>query len=89
MIIAPPYIKGVTERVSKQRKQYNVTTCRNITNKLKNYVCKLKYQVKQGVKKNLVYKLNCQNCEVLCSREEQQNKGEKRTEKREEKSLIC
>ena len=75
MIIAPPYVKEVTEKVAILLKPCNVKMYNRIPNKLKNYVCKLKDQRKQNAKKNVVYTVKIAKLYIVERAEEQRNRG--------------
>jgi len=94
IIIAPPYIKGVTERVAKIMKPYNIKVFSKISNKLRSKICKLKDIKKTHDKKNVVYKIKCEECKAVyvgeTGRTTKQRMAEHRAavEKRDKRSHI-
>ena len=94
IIVAPPYIRGVTERVTKILKPYDVKVFSKISNKLRYKVCKLKDLRKPQDKKNDVYKIKCNDCDAVYIGEtgrtakQRMEVHQTAVEKREERSHI-
>ena len=62
--ICVPYIKGVTERTSKILKNYNINLYSKNANTLKNSLCNLKDKRNADLKRNVVYQVNCNDCDA-------------------------
>ena len=60
--ITTPYIKGVTERISKILKPHNVKILNKTSNNIKNKLCNLKDRRTAENKKNVIYQLKCNDC---------------------------
>ena len=59
-----PYISGISERISRIFKKYDVNIAHLPTRKLKNELCHLKDKRKVGEKAGVVYKLDCKDCDA-------------------------
>ena len=62
--ISIPYVSGVSERISRIFKKYDLNVAHQPTKKLKNELCHLKDKRKVGEKAGVVYKLDCKNCDA-------------------------
>ena len=60
--IIAPYIKGTTERVTRLLKNYNVKLFNKNQNSLRSKLCKMKDKKSNFDKKDVIYKVNCQDC---------------------------
>ena len=78
--IATPYVSGTNERIQRILSKYNIFLGNKSSNTIKNLLVKPKDKVKTNDKCNIVYKLNCNNCNVeyigetgrnLCTRMEE------------------
>ena len=73
--IIVPYIKGVSERVGKLLKKYDTSLVFRASNTLRNKLCSLKDKVPDTEKKNIIYKLNCNDCSSVYIGESSRNAG--------------
>ena len=64
--ISIPYVKGVSERLSRTFKRYKIGTIHKPTTTIKNALCsKLKDQVHPMDKSNSIYKFECNKCDKI------------------------
>ena len=61
--IPAPYIKGVTEIVNRNLKNHNLVLASKPSNSLKSELVKLKDKTDNENKSNVIYKINCQDCD--------------------------
>ena len=59
-----PYVSGISERISRIFKKYDLNVAHQPTKKLKNQLCHLKDKRKVGEKAGVVYKLDCKSCDA-------------------------
>ena len=59
-----PYISGISERISRIFKKYDVNIAHQPTRKLRNELCHLKDKRNVGEKAGVVYKLDCKDCDA-------------------------
>ena len=61
--VSIPYTKGLSERISRTMKKYNITTIHKPTATIKNILCaSLKDKVHKLDKANTIYRFDCQKC---------------------------
>ena len=63
--IAVPYIRGTSERIQRALKQHDVIVAHKTTNTLRSNICQLKDRLDHQDKNNAVYKIPCQDCNVV------------------------
>ena len=62
MYISTPYIPGTSERVSKISRKFNIVLSNKPSNTLFSQFIKLKDPIPLNSKPNVVYQLNCNEC---------------------------
>lgn len=62
-IISFPYVKGLTETISKSLKKYNIKVVSSTGNSLKGLYNNLKTPIEKEKNTHVVYKVNCNDCE--------------------------
>ena len=60
--MSAPYIKGISEKVSRLLQPHNIKLASKSENTLRKKLCNLKDKLPTGNVKNSVYKINCSEC---------------------------
>ena len=63
--IAVPYTRGTSKRMQRALKQHNVIVAHKATNTLRPNFCQLKYRLDHQDKNNAVYRIPCQDSNVV------------------------
>ena len=60
--VSAPYIRGTSEKIARVLRQFNVQLCSKATRTIKSQVCKIKDRRETLDQANVVYKLECSDC---------------------------
>ena len=60
-----PYVKGISEKISREFKKHNITTIHKPVQKLKQAVCNMKDQIDPLDRSCVVYKFDCKPCDPI------------------------
>ena len=71
--ISAPYINGVSEKINRQLKNHNLILSSKPTTTLKSKLCNLKDKVKQIDQNNVIYRLDCNDCDEIYIGESNRN----------------
>ena len=62
--VSIPYISGVSERISRILRKYDLNVAHQPTRKLRNELCHLKDKRSTGERAGVIYKLDCKDCDA-------------------------
>ena len=60
-----PYLKGISEKIAREFKRYNITTIHKPVQKLKQSVCNMKDRIDPLDRSCVVYKFDCKPCKPI------------------------
>ena len=78
--VSAPYMQGISEKAASILRPYNVQLSSNATKTIKSELCKLKNKRKNQEQSDVVYKLNCNDCNACYVGETGRQLKERRAE---------